>query len=65
MKNNSNEKFNKNVFSGTVKSDIKFDEVYVGLTTVGTRVMIPVDTQRRFNVYKTSIRRRRQRIDVL
>ena len=26
---------------------------------------IPVDTRRRFNVYKTSIRRRRRRIDVL
>ena len=25
----------------------------------------PVDTRRRFNVYKTSIRRRRRRIDVL
>ena len=25
----------------------------------------PVDTRRRFNVYKTSIRRRRSRIDVL
>ena len=48
-----------------MKSDIKFDEVYVGLTTVGTRVMIPVDTRRHVNVYNTSIRRRRQRIDVL
>ena len=27
--------------------------------------MIPVDTRRHFNVYKTSIRRRRRRIDVL
>ena len=26
--------------------------------------VIPVDTRRRFNVYKTSIRRRRRRIDV-
>ena len=25
----------------------------------------PLDTRRRFNVYKTSIRRRRRRIDVL
>ena len=25
----------------------------------------PVDTQRRFNVYKASVRRRRRRIDVL
>ena len=27
--------------------------------------VVPVGTQRRFNIYKTSIRRRRHRIDVL
>ena len=27
--------------------------------------VVPVDTRRRFNVYKTSIRRHRRRIDVL
>ena len=27
--------------------------------------IIAVDTRRRFNVYKTSVRRRRRRIDVL
>ena len=30
----------------------------------GMKKSIPVDTRRRFNVYKTSIRRRRRRIDV-
>ena len=27
--------------------------------------LYPIDTRRRFNVYKTSVRRRRRRIDVL
>ena len=43
-----------------------FDRVLntpLGLTLA--KETVPVDTPRRFNVYKTSIRRRRRRIDVL
>ena len=36
-----------------------------GLRFQNSQCLVPVDTRRRFNVYKTSIRRRRRRIDVL
>ena len=35
------------------------------ITYAHTPPSIPVETRRRFNVYKTSIRHRRRRIDVL
>ena len=37
----------------------------LNLVVISIIAQYPVDTRRRFNVYKTSIRHRRRRIDVL
>ena len=43
-----------------------FDCTFYNMDTFGnSRANTPVDTWRYFNVYNTSIRRRRRRIDVL
>ena len=39
--------------------------LFKGSSKLITEAYNPVDTRRRFNAYKTSIRRRRRRIDVL
>ena len=41
------------------------DRFWISCGLIFVKGLIPVDTQRCFNVYKTSTRRRRRRIDVL
>ena len=41
-----------------------FNEVATQICRIFSEHLFPIDTRRRFNVYKTSIRRRRRLIDV-